>query len=299
MSVRNFSAAQLPALLDFVETCSSWGDQDRNLGRRTFQDILGQPGLNPEDNCLLLEGAGEIQGFSLIFPEPPISRAVLQLEVTGSLAGSPQELELLRWAVGRAEKLGAQVIDVSLPDPSPRTERLREEGFSLVRRYWNMVWRLDALPSAPIADGFSVRSFQAGDAAVLTEIQNAAFSGSWGFSPNTVEQIEYRSGMANSSHQGILFLNDGDTPAGYCWTCLSPVDGSMRGIIGMIGVSPSYRGRGISHGILLAGMEYLRSLDVADIRLEVDGSNTPAVRLYTSVGFEKVGELHWFERGLS
>jgi mycothiol synthase len=105
--------------------------------------------------------------------------------------------------------------------------------------------------------------------------------------------------MANTSPQGIIFLNHGDTTTGYCWTCLSSVNGSIRGVIGMIGVSPDYRGRGISSGILLAGMEYLRSLDVADIRLEVDGSNTPAVRLYTSVGFEKAGELHWFERGLS
>ena len=299
MPLRNFTPGRLPALLDFVETCSSWGDQGRDLGRRTFQDILGQPGLDPEENCLLLEEDGRLLGHSLVFPEPPISRAVLQLEVAAGMSGSPQELEMIRWAVARAGKLGARVVHVCLPDPSPRAERLEDEGFSLVRRYWNMVWRHDDLPRVPVPEGFSVRPFQPDDAAVLTEIQNAAFSGSWGFSPNTVEQIEYRSSMANTSPQGIIFLNHGDTTTGYCWTCLSSVNGSIRGVIGMIGVSPDYRGRGISSGILLAGMEYLRSLDVADIRLEVDGSNTPAVRLYTSVGFEKAGELHWFERGLS
>ena len=299
MPVRNFTGGQLPALLDFAETCSSWGDQGRDLGRRTFQEKIEQPGLAPEENCLLLEQDGRLQGYGLVFPEPPINRAVLELEMSASMAGSPQELELIRWGVARARKLNARVIHVCLPDPSPRAERLQQEGFSLVRRYWNMVWRSDALPSAPIPDGFSVRPFQPGDAAVLAEIQNAAFSGSWGFSPNTLEQIEYRSSLANTSHQGILFLSHGDATAGYCLTCLSPLDGSIRGIIDMIGVSPDYRGRGISNTILLAGMEYLRSLAVADIRLQVDGSNTPAVRLYTSVGFEKVGELHWFERDLS
>ena len=74
---------------------------------------------------------------------------------------------------------------------------------------------------------------------------------------------------------------------------------NTRGVIGMIGVVPDYRGRGISRTILLASMEHLRSLDVADIGLQVDGSNTPATRLYTSVGFQKKGELHWFERELS
>lgn len=299
MPVLNYTGGQLPALLDFVETCSSWGDQGRDLGRRTFQDILGQPGLDPEENCLLLEEDGRLQGYSLVFQEPAISRAVMELEVAASVASSPQELELVRCGVARAQKLRARVIHICLPDPSPKAERLQEEGFSLVRRYLDMVWRGDALPSAPIPDGFSVRPFQPGDAAVLTEIQNAAFSGSWGFSPNTLEQIEYRSSMSNTSHEGILFLNEGDNTAGYCWTCLSPVDGSIRGIIGMIGVSSDYRGRGISSAILSAGMEYLRSLDVADIRLQVDSSNTPAVRLYTSVGFEKARELHWFERDLS
>ena len=299
MPLRNFTSGQLPALLDFVDSCSSWGDQGRDLGRRTFRDILGQPGLVPEKNCLLLEEDGRLQGYCLVFPEPPISRAVLQLDVSPSLAGGPQELELVRWAVARAGELSARVIHVCLPDPSSRTERLQDEGFSLVRRYWNMVWRHDDLPSAPPHDGFSVRPFKPSDAAVLTEIQNAAFSGSWGFSPNTLKQIEHRSSIANTSHEGILFLSHGDTTAGYCWTCLSSVDGSIRGIIGMIGVSPDYRGRGISSSILLAGMEYLQSLGVADIRLEVDGSNTPAIRLYTSFGFEKVGELHWFELGLS
>ena len=162
-----------------------------------------------------------------------------------------------------------------------------------------MVWRQDSLPVTPVPDGFNVRPFQAGDAALLAEVQNSAFAASWGFSPNTPEQIEYRSSMANTSHQGILFLVRGENIAGYCWTCMVPVKGNIRGVIGMIGVVPDFRGQGISHSILLAGMHYLRTLNVSEIGLEVDGSNTPGVRLYTSVGFQKVGERHWFELELS
>ncbi len=68
--------------------------------------------------------------------------------------------------------------------------------------------------------------------------------------------------------------------------------------MGMIGVVPDYRGQGVSRAILLAGMEYLGSIGVAVIALQVDGSNTPAIGLYTSVGFEKAGEHQWFERDL-
>ncbi len=45
-------------------------------------------------------------------------------------------------------------------------------------------------------------------------------------------------------------------------------------------------------------MDYLQSINVDEIGLHVDGNNTPAIRLYTSVGFEKVGELHWYEYNL-
>lgn len=299
MPVRKFTSDRLSDLIDFAEVNNSWGDKGRDLGRRTFRETLGQPGFGPEDNCLLLEQDDRIQGYCLLISEPTISRVVLEPKVIPELIGSSQELELVRRALERARDLEAGVAHLCLPDASPQAEVFMREGFSLVRSYLDMVWREDSLPALEVPDGFTVQAFQPGDASLLTEVQNSAFAASWGFSPNTVEQIEYRSSMANTSHKGILFLRHGDKTAGYCWTCLVPVEGSIRGMIGMIGVVPEYRGQGISNSILLAGMEYLRSLDLADLGLQVDGSNTPATRLYTSVGFQTAGELHWFERGLS
>ena len=298
LPVRNYSGDRLSALLDFVETGSSWGDSVRELGRRTFQEILQQPGSNPEENCLLLEESGSIQGYCLVHPEPIIGRAVMELEVAPELKGTPREGEIVLRAVDRAQGLGARVVHLCLPSSSPTAQVVIDQGFFPVRTYWDMLWQQDTLPSPAILPGFTFRSFQDGDAPVLTEVQNSAFGASWGFSPNTVEQIEYRSSMANTSHQGIIFLCHGEETAGYCWTCLTPVEDSVRGLIGMIGVVPNYRGRGISRSILIAGMESLRSQGVADIGLQVDGDNTPAVQLYTSMGFQKTAEVHWFERGL-
>ena len=269
------------------------------MGRRTFEDILRQPWLGTEDNCLLLEENGRVLGYCLVTPELPIERVVLDLDVALQLEGGPQETEMVRKAVSRAQELGGQVAHVCVGNPLPVSKLLEEEGFSQVRTYWNMLCRRESLPDEETPEGFTVRSLQDGEVPILTAAQNAAFQGSWGYCPNTVEQVEYRSKMANTSPQGILLLSHGDKTAGYCWTCLSPAGESTRGIIGMIGVVPDYRGRGVSRTILLAGMKYLRALGVADIGLEVDGSNTPAIRLYTSVGFQKAGERHWFERGLS
>ena len=299
MPVRNFTDDRLPDLLDFVETINSWGDQGSELGRQTFRELLAQPGLDPSNNCLVVEEGGKIQGFCLVVPESPIGRTVLELTIGPRRAGSQIEREVIRSAVGRARELGIRYVHLCLGNPSPKAGLLKEEGFSQVRTYWEMVWRQGELPQFAVPDGFALRTFQPGEAKVLTEVQNAAFAGSWGFCPNTVEQIEYRSSMVNTPTKGILLLYHGDKAAGYCWTCIAPAEGNIRGVIGMIGVAPEYRGRGVSQTILLAGMECLKSLGVTEIGLQVDGANTPAIRLYTSVGFEKAGERYWFELDLS
>ena len=77
-----------------------------------------------------------------------------------------------------------------------------------------------------------------------------------------------------------------------------PVESGVRGMIGMIGVVPKFRGKGVSRHILQAGMQHLSSVGLAEIGLEVDGNNDPAVRLYNSTGFKTLGERHWFERVL-
>ena len=56
-----------------------------------------------------------------------------------------------------------------------------------------------------------------------------------------------------------------------------------------MGVEPDYRRKGISKSTMVASMECRQSVGVVKIGLEADGNNTPAIRLYNSVGLEKVG----------
>lgn len=296
MAVRKFTWADLPALLTFTESIQAGdGHAGRDLRQKLFQQVLGQPGMDPEANCLLLEEGGSLLGYCLVFPEPSIRRAVLGPDLAPEATGGPLERELVRHAVERAREVHAQEIHLCLAGGSPRQKLLEEEGFSRVRVYWDMLWDLDSLPAPCPREGFTLRCYGPGDAAALTDVQNAAFTGSWGFAPNTVDQIAYRAEMANTSHEGIRFLHHGADLVGYCWTCVVPDGSQTKGVIGMIGIPPEYRGQGISKPLLLDGMAHLRSVGVSSIGLHVDGSNTPAIRLYTSVGFEKVGELHWYE----
>ncbi|MSQ06991.1 MAG: GNAT family N-acetyltransferase [Dehalococcoidia bacterium] len=301
MPVRAFTWDDLPALLDFVEGVQPGGVAGREMRRRIFRETLEEPGLTPQDNCFLVKEGNQVCAFCLVTPELPIGRAVLGVDVAPRLATGPLEAQLLRQGMARARELGARVGHLCLGNPSPRRGLAEREGFTLARAYCDLVWRHDALlQPEPLPQGFTLRAFQPGDADLsgLTQVQNASFAGTWGFCPNTVAQIKYRTAMSHTAHRGIFLLFDSKAPGqpvGYCWTGLAPVAGKTRGVIGMIGVTPPYRGRGLSRPLLLAGMAYLRSVGVYDIGLHVDETNAPARRLYDAVGFQQVGELDWFE----
>ena len=298
MPVVNYTSNHNSALVDFVAALHNQTSELHDLCHSTFQGVLGQPGLEPTNNCLVLEQSGQIKGLALLFREFPINRSVIEVMTSPDLAGSPEELELVQRAVARAKAEGLGVAHVCVLPDSGRGEMLEQLGFHPVRTYLEMLWNQDELPELDLPQGYSVRSFQKGDTQLLTQVQNDAFTGSWGFSPNSEEQIEYRTHMPNTSQAGILFLFEGDSPAGYCWTVLVPAENGVRGTIGMIGVVPRYRGKDLSRHILQAGMKHLRSVGLPEIGLEVDSKNDPAVRLYAATGFRKMGERHWFERVL-
>ncbi len=65
----------------------------------------------------------------------------------------------------------------------------------------------------------------------------------------------------------------------------------LSGRIYSLSVSQSCRRQKIGHRILVAMVEDLRSRGVNRIYLEVEQSNTPAIRLYEQYGFRSVGEL--------
>ena len=298
MPVVNYTNHHNTVLAEFVASHSSPNSEIYDLCFSTFQGVLGQPGLDATENCFVLERAGVVKGVALVFREFAISRSVIEVMTDPEQSGSLDELELVQCAVARAEAEGLGVAHICVLPESGRGGLLEQVGFSQVRTYLDMLWIQDELPDLELPQGYSVRSFQSRDTPLLTRVQNDAFTGSWGFSPNTEEQIEYRTQMPNTSKSGILFLFEGDRPAGHCWTVMVPAENGVRGVIGMIGVVPEYRGKGVSRHILHAGMKYLRSTGLSEIGLEVDGNNEPAVGLYKSTGFKTMGERHWFERVL-
>jgi ribosomal protein S18 acetylase RimI-like enzyme len=62
-------------------------------------------------------------------------------------------------------------------------------------------------------------------------------------------------------------------------------DGSRGAQIGRVIVDPASRGRGLGTELLRLAVEEIRGMDVAELGLYVIDGNTPAIRIYTGLGF--------------
>ena len=299
MRTRNFTWSDLPALADLKNLLRRAGGEEDPRPNELLEEELGQPGLCPEANCTVAVGEEGPVGFAIVHPEPRIGRAVLELNVHPHHAWTGVESLLMRSSLDRAGELGADYVHVCVSDPERWAGLLESNGFSKVREYLVLRWRRPELVRPEPPDGFELRSLRPGEEHLLAVAQNAAFTGSWGFSPNTTEEVAYRVAMTGTGPEGVLLLRRGDAVAGYCWTRIMGAPGRSVGFISMIGVVPEYRGQGLSKPLLLRGMEHMRARGVGSIQLEVDRENAPAIGLYTSVGFREEARLHWFEETLS
>jgi ribosomal-protein-alanine N-acetyltransferase len=135
-----------------------------------------------------------------------------------------------------------------------------------------------ARTSAPTLTGFVLRVATSADVAEVAALERGCYSDPWPRSAFLALPDDPRVFFA------VARGSDGAL-AGYVvgWYVLDEAE------IANLAVAPSDRGKGVGRALLDAVLNDAESRGVADVYLEVRRSNTAALKLYRSRGFEQVG----------
>jgi mycothiol synthase len=160
-----------------------------------------------------------------------------------------------------------------------------------------MRWESPDVSRAAVPPGYTLRLMGPSEVGALTGLQNSAFEGSWGYAPNTVEQIGYRLFRLHERPDEVVVLEQSGRLVAYCWT--HEEGAGHPGHIEMVGVHPLYQSKGLGRIVTGAGIDRLLELGARPIGLNVDSANSSAVRMYEGLGFELDWVSHWYELRLS
>jgi ribosomal protein S18 acetylase RimI-like enzyme len=127
----------------------------------------------------------------------------------------------------------------------------------------------------PVKTRLELRSPGRGDRAALIGLLEDGFS-------ESAQQVVDRLGAAPDGES--LVAVDGSTVVG----TLRLTTGSKRSMIYGFVIDRERRGQGLGTRMLDAALARLSAAGVAEVGLEVDPENAPAVRLYRAFGFETV-----------
>ncbi len=274
----------------------------RCISPQVIAERLGQPNYSPEQDLFIVEIDGGIVGFIDVTPELSIGRGILNCWVHPEYRRRGLATKLLGYATNRAKELGIKVVHINIVEDNVVAQRvLARLDFGLIRRFLELMLDIADVHWTDINQAaLECRYLQRGEEDKLAQIQNRAFAGTWGYNPNTVEEITYQTNRKTRSLEDVVLTCDGDKVIGYCWTgiiCEGEASVSKRkGRIFMLGVDPDYRGKEIGKRVLLAGLARLKSKGLQVAELTVDSENKAACALYKSVGFKVWTSSFWYEK---
>lgn len=301
-TIRNYQPADFDKFVQFRIEAEKAEPRGQHISPQVIAENLRRPDYSPEQDLFLVEIAGNVVGYTDVTLELAIGREILTCWIHPEHRRKGLARKLLGYAIRRAKGLGAKVAHVNiLQDNETAKSVLSKLGFECIRR--DLILRLD-IAKVSRADmeqaALGCRHLQPGEEGKLTQIQNRAFAGTWGYNPNTVETIAYYLNLGNRSPEDVVVTFDGDKIIGYCWTGIGggekEAGSDRKGRIYMIGTDPDYRGKGVGKKVLLAGLAHLRNRGVQVAGLTVDSENKVAYALYQSIGFEVRTSSLWYEK---
>ena len=282
--------------------------------------VLQADGLHPlsEHVWLHVSHGGDNHDQHFLMRKGGVLVGYAHLDATDGVAGPSAELAVhpahRRIGVGRelVESMLSTVPDKKLRlwahgEQLAAIELARSMNFINTRVLWQMRRSLRTPLSPPVLPpGIRLRTFSPDlDAQAWLELNSRAFAnhpeqGGW-----LIADLESRMGEPWFSTDGFILAIADDTGdiAGFHWTKVHGATGhavhapkdhapeahahEALGEVYVVGVDPNWQGTGLGRAITVIGLQHLRDLGLSQAMLYVDATNSPALKLYSSLVFTR------------
>ena len=299
--IRNFRTSDWKEYSKLYLTAVAEGKEEYlGITPKQLQVQLDHYGYSVGKNLFLVEENKKIIGSLFMVPERSIGRVILYCFVHPKHRRKKIGRSLFARGFNHARVLGLSTVHVNVyKNNSSAIVFLERLGFRCVRKYLEMQkWLLEQNEyTIGLPAGFHFGCLKNGEEEKLARLQNNSFKDSWGFNPNTADDIKLNFLLNGGIAEDIILVFFGEKPAGYCWTHIDLKKGT--GKIHMIGVKPQYRGKKLGKALLIKGLDYLTKKGINKAVLTVDSDNEPAKNLYYTLGFSEINTSLWYEKQIN
>ncbi|HEY51402.1 MAG TPA: GNAT family N-acetyltransferase [Dehalococcoidia bacterium] len=296
--IRNYRSSDFDGYVKLQLEAEKVDQSGRCTSRQVLQEYLHRPLYDPQKDLFIAEASGKIAGFLNIKSELITHRVLLDFLVHPEHRRKGLAKQLLDRAMPHIRGLKVDVMHASVLEENAVARKvLSKLGFNVIRHFLEMSLSLSDIELPDVrSNDFTMRHLQRGEEEKLAQLQNRCFADTWGFNPNTPEEIAYSLSLSDASPEDVVLIYDGERPAGYCWTKTNCERAAGKGRILMLGVDLDYRGRGIGRLALLEGLSHLKDKGIGAVDLTVDSENLAAHSLYRSSGFQVRTRSLYYEK---
>ena len=270
-----------------------------HIGDLVFWFFMVACHLNPHEFIRLWHADDQLVGYAILGEDPSFDCQVLP-----AYAWRGIEAEALGWTEERLGELcktvpemwGGHLVSGSRQDDANRIAFLEQHGFRQGGEFSevNMLCSLEEpIAEAVIPPDCQVRAMaDPAEGGYPGEISNRAAAQREVWQPWTVGNVsdeDYATFMRLPGYRGeldIVAVAPDGIMAAYVNGWVDPVN--MIGDFGPLGARPAYRRQGLTRLVLLECLRKMQGLGMNRVSVSTGVSNTPAIRLYESVGFKIV-----------
>ncbi|MCX6030608.1 MAG: GNAT family N-acetyltransferase [Chloroflexi bacterium] len=266
-----------------------------HIGELNFTFFTVVCHLNPLEYVRLWHDvAGKLVGYAILGEDPSFN---CQVAPEHEWAGI--ETEALAWAEARvaelrqrdAQRWGGHLVSGARQDDAKRLAFLAQHGFRYSGEFAevNMLRSLaEPIPESALPPGYQVRAVLA----EAGEIANraAAHRAVWlPWTDGNVSDDDYAALMRLPGYQrdlDVVAVAPDGAIAAFMIGWLDPVN--RIGDFGDVGALPAYRRQGLTRAVLIEGLRRMQAAGMDRACVSTGVTNTPARRLYESLGFKVV-----------